>query len=367
MKVGEFLKTLELVEPALSRKEFIPAFTNFCFYGDFVVGYNDLIGIRMPCETPFKAGVKGARLLSLLSSVRKDEELALAQKSKEDSVEFKAGKTRIKMPFMLPEEFLFTFPDTDGYEAMSLEEEHIEAISKCMLSVSRDTSRPESMGVTVTSKNNTLQFYSTDNVTITWAETTTEQEVIEDGDFIILPYDFCKSLVDMYRELRTPMTLLVAQDRKNVVVEFKESGALFSRLISVKQPHPYEDVIEQQTDPDDITVPIPDDLEEFLKRANILVEGTSTGQCHVKIEDSKLQINTSSEYGTSEDSVELAEEHADVEAYVDPFLINRALEYAQEFTVTPSVVVFYDEGYVHLVSNQTRASGRSDDEEGEEE
>lgn len=75
MKVNreEFLKTLQLVQPGVSRKEEIEQSSFFLFKGGRVLTYNEEIACRYPCDIGLEGAVKAIPLLGVLEKMTEDE------------------------------------------------------------------------------------------------------------------------------------------------------------------------------------------------------------------------------------------------------------------------------------------------------
>ena len=59
MEKSYLLDALNKTAPALALRDHIPIFTHFCFDGENVTTYNDVIGIQTPCKTDVVGAVPG--------------------------------------------------------------------------------------------------------------------------------------------------------------------------------------------------------------------------------------------------------------------------------------------------------------------
>ena len=62
MKRRQLADILRRVEPALSKKDYIPIFTCFCFDGETVTAHDGTLTMQAPCPWDVKGGVDGGVL-----------------------------------------------------------------------------------------------------------------------------------------------------------------------------------------------------------------------------------------------------------------------------------------------------------------
>lgn len=344
MKKSELLEKLNIARPALSSKEFIPVFTCFCFTGTHVFAFNDLIAIETSLDWPVSGAIKGSTLLDLVRGLP-DGDIKVSKKTDlaSSSLLLKSGKSKLNLPLLDPEEFIFSFPGKDKGQTIPITEELVNAVKLGLISSSNDPSHPERMGETLIGDGVYLELFSTDGCILT-------KIYLGDSNIsgtFILPYDFCKAFVD----LAGKEGILFISGKSDYVVAELGNCRIFSKLISVN-PVEFEGVfedVEMDIGSWDKLLEVPKDLANALARASVVMQGGSPRSI-LEVKDGVLALETSSSYGIVQDQVSL-DGHEDVRADIHPELLLKVLEKSNKFLIKPAHVLLSGDGHQHIVSN----------------
>lgn len=104
----ETLAAIEIVKPALGNNKQIPAQSYIWFDGEYAYAHNGGIGIKTKLEMPLECGVPGTLFMGLLEkSGAETLEFELA----DDTLSFKAGKSKVKLATLPIERKLWKYPD----------------------------------------------------------------------------------------------------------------------------------------------------------------------------------------------------------------------------------------------------------------
>lgn len=346
MNRKHLLDTLTNVRPALSTKEFIEVFTCFCFTGDSVFAYDDLIAIKAPIEVPIKGAVKGSMLLDMLRSLN-GEEVELMQNG--NSLQINSAGSELKLPMLGEESFFFRPSALEGYAwSIPIDDKLLRAFSKCLLSASSDSSNPERMGVTLTigdDGRSQITAYSTDGVSITSVIVGNAQGDVS-GKYV-LPTDFCKAIVELSPVVEGEKWLAVS-DIEHKVVASVGDYSITSKLIDA-EPLDFVNTIKRFFDGGGDFVAIPDTVGSALTRAELIVKGNNS-HCVLEADDRTLRIDARSTYGEVLDECSLSDHHSKVKVSINPYLVRRVLDNANQMQVNRNAVVLLGEEYVHLVA-----------------
>ncbi len=345
----ELLKALNFVKPALASRDFVPIFTSFCFHGESVVAYNDVLGIEYPCKTEFIGAIRGIPMLAGLeySSAKGVEFVS----EKDHEVLIKVGTRRLRFPISPEKDFLFDFPDTSGLTEIAFDGNYQDAIKHCLVAVGTDASRREAMGVTFVF-GNYVHAYATDSATIT------EYQIGENafkemrGKSIIMPTDFCR-LITSPLILNMVDTINLKLNDDFVVADLGPKCRIFSKLIN-SEPLDFRSHFDNYLEsvPDDL-VPLPKKLFQKLAPTVAIMEIGSAGTCEVAIKGGRLKIDAISEFHQElKDTEKLGGPHPDITVNIDPALLIRVLHLCDRFYVLPDCMVLKSgDSFTHLIGH----------------
>lgn len=338
------LTRLEHVAPALAQKDMIPALTHLCFTGEHLFTYNDLLAIQIPFETDFEGGLEGGTLLGVIrASIAKDAEL----EAKKTNVLLKMGASRMRLPIMDADNFVFEMPDYSDLEVLEFDQDYLTGLAHCLISVGSDMNHPEHMGVTVEFRKKVI-LYSTDNATIS------EFRLPEDSDIdhipIILPAQFCVTLGVLAKRLDvSDVSIHVAEDY--VVAEVGEA-VLFSKLIvgitAVDFPKMVGDLLKAVGD--DQFFKIPNAFDPSIKQALVVERQEAEPGSILEIEGGKLKISTSSVKGQIRNTIRLEDELDENRLKIDPRFIARALPQVTDMCLLERSLALRHGPYTHLIA-----------------
>lgn len=138
MKTQELLEALTTVKPGLSNKEIIEQSTNFAFFGDKIVTYNDEISISYPMpDLGIEGSVKAEELYKFLNKV-KAEEIDITQK--EDKIYLKAGRSKVTLT---TKEIKLDLSEVQGKRKWKkIPEDLMSAVEFVAFAASKDSSIP---------------------------------------------------------------------------------------------------------------------------------------------------------------------------------------------------------------------------------
>jgi len=347
----ELLNILNLVKPGLSDKDIIPIFCHFCFDGEKVVAYNDVIGIQHPCDVDVEGAIRGSLLLSLLDKST-GSKADIKQKG-DVGVELSVDVDKHKLPLLTPDHFLFKFPTTKPNRKVLLNESYVTAIERCLLSINETSSQAEQMGITLILGEDSVCF-STDAVSMT--QYIVDASPVKGSDVtILLPLEFCKSFLHLASELGVggddDVVLLVGDDF--AVVDFGGGRKIFTRLIG-SEPLDFLEVIDSncgELDEGDF-VPLPAGFKEALDKATLYYNSTINAKCQFTIAKNRLTISTRTDsFGEQTASLRLKGDHPDISIFLNPNLLYRAIDYATCLVFLSRCLVFRDDvSYQYMVA-----------------
>lgn len=355
----ELLEKLGRVAPALSNNNLVPVLSHFWFFDGIVMAYNDQIAISTKLSTDF-AGAVPDTITSLLSVSRAKEvdffigEDADGKKLPEGQLLVKAASSKLKLPFM-PEEAtkIFDMPKPDVKLALPVDMEvFLEAIDSCMRSLKEDTSMPDSLGITLAANKGFLDFYATNDATISFARIKMKETDSTAGMRIVLSGNFCRQMI----------ALAKLGDKKHIELDQDHSlfqcgdNILFGRLVDVQRPLDFDAVIESSY-PKELhknAVSIPTKLQLMLERAVIITESkTERSKTAISVKQGIARFFSKSEKGEVRDSVQLEDTHPDVGVSIDPRLFKNGYGAYTKMLLTDKCLIMTNGTSLYLVSAST--------------
>lgn len=327
MNKSEFVKLLELVQPALADSD-VQIFSHFMLGAGTITASDDAMTIIAKSELisidpPF--AVKGTTLLGLLRNSAA-ETMAVKQ-GKDNDVIIKAGKSTFTLPFLPADDFLFEEPKKEKWDAtVKIDQGLIQGLEACLTTVGRDYSAPAIMGVCFNFSKN-LILYSCDGDAITkyWPE---KLEYQGKGAFTV-QNNFCEAILKISKETETTNGELFLNS--NWIKATLGAFTLYGRLIENDNPLDHADLIEKTMTGKLAFVPLPNGFNEALSRARVVADSESKPTL-LTVKGDKLSMLTESGAGLVADELDI-EGHPPVEASVHASLIQKAMVGCEQLSI----------------------------------
>lgn len=354
MNRKDLLDKLETVSPALSDSDLLPVMTHFWFTGGGdpeIMAYNDQIGISVPFDAGVEGAVPGAILLSLLKN---SKALAVEFTPQEaGALKVKAASSTLTLALLPAKQFLFDMPEPRAKDTLPWKSkaQFLDCIETCMRSVGADTSVPDQLGVTLIPNDDSLDAYSTNNSSLSYARigltkpSTLKKRVILPGAFCNQMLKLGRSVKDFHIEFHDDYALFVAKGVR-----------LFGRLIESERPvdfagamkHHFPDGVRKQL------VPIPTKLRLILERAIIITDAAADqGTTVVTCKDRQMKFVSKTDRGEVVDTMQVGDGQPDVAVRLEPKLLKHGYEFFDEMVITDRCAIMARGHMLYLVSAHT--------------
>lgn len=343
------VEALQRVAPALSSADLVPILSHFCFDGRHVFAFNEQIGISCPLKTEFKGAIPGRPLLQLLTASRaKEVEFNVTN----DAVTVKASSSRLKLPLLSAERFVWTPPkvsETGGKNILDISaRDMLRAMSNCMRSVSMDTTVPDYLGVTAIMGDKKLMLFASDNSTLSYAEVPIKKP--PKFDRVILSGLFCKELLSV----ADPAKALHLEVHKDHALAASADGSvLFGKLIYAEKPINFENKIARHFGEDvrKALVSIPTKLELVLERACIAsgVDGEPVTTA-IMVSDGVAHFHTQARMAEVKDSVQLEPKQKNVTITINPRLLKAGYGSFTQMCIKDNAFIMTDGKATYMVA-----------------
>jgi hypothetical protein len=342
--VGDLYQSLQFVAPALAKKELVPQLVSFAFNKGAVIAYNDLFAAETDTAIDFNGCVRGAELLQFLGSVPASAGLDIAVKG--DAATFKCGKAQIKLP-VDGKKFPFAMP-SPGDNTLSLElgESLSKALGKVMVSAQQSGVLTGVSAVVLRPQDGLI--FATDNLTISVAHGLDFGKGVKKlPESIGIPAAFCAVLLAAQGEGTSTLHLGLkagAAGSEGVLVALK-NGTLFCKTVPERElfdAMPHADRLDADSKGYGWFT-LPEGFVDAIKRCQIL----SKNECVFTNDGTKMVLSAESPVGKFRQTFEVKRK-GKFEPFtiaVDPKLVTRSVDFAEDMCLTPGALLLGADGY----------------------
>ncbi len=348
MERTTLVETLKSVSLAVANKDLVPILACFCFDGEEVVGYDDLVAISCPCPADIKGAVNAKTLLGYLGATTTDD-VKFKQTSK--NLKVTAGKGDITLPILSEDEFIFEFPETKKATTIPFDDALVDALEASILSMGLDPGHPWRLGVTVVFEEDMVTMYSSDNLTASEVITPLEEKLDKKslpGD-VVLPPRFCQLLTTMAsREI--PVELVIGKGW--VQANFESGAKLFTRTSDSADVELYQQTFDSLLPEgyEEDAADTPEGAAQALERALVILQSSPDKKVTMNVKGNSLQLTATSPLGKFNESLPFKGHH-EASAVVGPELMLRALPVSEKLLMTGNAVLFIAADFVHIVTS----------------
>jgi DNA polymerase III sliding clamp (beta) subunit (PCNA family) len=353
------IKITGLVRPSLSSQAYIPALQTIKFADGWATAYNDISAISVRCDIDIERCLPGETLIRALGSFgAKEVMLQPAGEDKDSGMILSSGRSKIKMPTQVVEDFPLEWPEvTKNTPEIVITDSMIKGISTCLLSVGTDPTHPAQMGVTLDAddKGKALLF-STDNFSISRYQTDSKISLPGDSP-VILPRFFCEQLLTLAKAFPND-EIAVLLHPGALAVEIGKQAKLFTKTVVDLEPLDFHQIINKNckvASIKDQLTSIPDAFDAALSRA-LLVLGNETDKAtKVVISDNNFNMASTSQMGEAVDTLPFEGTMDDCPNdafHFDPMLVARGAKACALMGFSRKVLIMADADakFIHMVA-----------------
>lgn len=352
MKRLEFVDCLKVVSPAVASISTLPELTQLWFDGTRLMAFNDSIAIMTPCASGFKGGIPGDALQALVQlSKAKDIEFEVTGGEEGGTLATKIGRSRIKFAIMPLQQGMDILPKVKSDTAKRLKVEAVpflSALADCMESIGMDTSRPDTLGVTL-DIGKQLQMFSTNGETITQAVVKNKGEMTKQR--VVLTATFCQQILRLIK----PSDELHLELHKDHALLIIGKTVVYGRLLFPEQPLDFANIISQHVKEGDTKfVALPQQLQSAVARALVITHSkVEQIRTNFTVKDSNngkvLVMLSKREHIEVRDSIRIDDDHPPVSVATSCVYIKRGLE-MQQILITKRCVIMRKPGTTYYVA-----------------
>jgi len=345
---AEFLNLLKSCKHGLATKDIIPALACFCFYKGEVITYDDIVAVVAPCKLDdFSGGFRGDLLLQWLGTVNA-KTVKLYQLNEGGSYEWRAGKSRLKVELLPPEDFAFTVP---RHEPDRVKIPHFKEFLRVVaVSMGTDPSQPWRLGVTLTFTTEGIKMYSCDNLQVT--EVSAKYKIPESlvGVEVILVPRLVEILLSE-KEDPSHLTVIVKQ---TIRFDFAGDRKVFCRLSTDVDCRKFRKVLSLVKWEDQDWFDIPAKLERVLDETQVVLKGVDDPLCNLEVVDDGVMHVTAkgrnAEMATSTVLQSEEYDHPEIQVNLNPAILRRVIEYVDDISIAHNLIALRGESVRSVVS-----------------
>ena len=344
----DFLDLLKSCRHGLSTRDVIPALACFCFYKNEVISFDDVVAVVAPCDVGgFTGGFRGGLLMKWLETT-KAKEVKLVEHKESGSMEWRAGRSRLKMEVLPGKEFVFSIPRHDG-DTVAIPDFR-EFLQAAAVSMGTDPSSPWRLGVTLSFGGDGITLFSTDNLSVTavFAEYDIPKD-LQGKQVILVP-----RLVEVVLSGKEPPTHLAVINKSTIRFDYESGRKVFCRLSTDVDCRKFHKVMSMVPWEKGAWCQIPDRLERILDQMNVVLKTAEEPLCSFAVDDEgTLSIKAKGGGSELSDWVQLKteedEEHPPVTVRLNPQILKRSIEFCEEIKITDKWVAVRVDDQVQVV------------------
>lgn len=331
MKVSkdDFIKTLNLVRPALSDKAIVELTTHFIFTGENIITYNDKIAIIHPFKTDFECTVSADPLYKVLSKI------------KDTTIEINLEKSELRIITSNIKSGLVVNTDEDDIglpEGLDIDKkwknlptDFLDGVFLCMFAASKDFSQPLISNISV----NEGTIIATDDVRM--------------SKYKMRPPKMPNFLLPLNSAIELTKLDPTKYSLDESWIYFKDkSGVIFcSRIVKDEFPD-MDDFFKIEGE----EIELPDELIKTVDSVCILAEGDIDieKRIDVKISSKKISCRGEREAGWIESDVPTKINiKDDIKFTVNPIFFSQILSHSPTMIHSENQVKFISETFEHLL------------------
>lgn len=341
----ELLEVLDLVKPALSSDGLVSSvFSNFCFTNGQVYAYQDKLGIVGPCAVEDTFGVNGKVFMELLrASSAAEVEITLDK----ENVLVKNGRSKMKLPFVKKDEFLFEEPEQETWQIiLDINDELLQAFELCLHTAADDSTMPGFMGLTIKGGAD-CRIYSCDGDSLSQFDLSVKgaPQVL-----YTMPSEFAEAVLKIAEATACNVGQLYVNNEW-ALVEFGNDYKVYGRIIQIADPYDHESQMQRIMSRKPKFIEIPEGMGDALSRARVVADIESKPTV-IKVSGGKAEMVTDTHMGVVRDSFRIDKGQKDVEASVFAKLIQRGVTACDRFALFDDCTVYKrEDGYTLLIAN----------------
>ncbi len=344
----EFLQLLKSCRHGLSTRDLVPALSCFCFYKGEVTSFDDVVAVVAPCAVGgFTGGFRGGLLIKWLETATA-KAVKLCELEEKGKMEWRAGRSRLKMEVLPGEEFAFSILRHEG-EVVEIPnfKEYLQAAAASM---GTDPSNPWRLGVTVSFWQDSITFFSADNLSVTavFAEYEVPQK-LQGSQVILVP-----RLVDVLLADKEQPTHLAVIKNTTIRFDYESGRKVFCRLSTDVDCRKFQKVLDMVDWNTGQWCEIPERLDQILDQMEVPLKNVDDPLCSLELTDagtllvsakgSGLELSDWTRLDAGND-----ENHVPVVVRLNPKVLKRSIEFCEDMIITDKWIAARVDDQVQVV------------------
>jgi hypothetical protein len=305
----EFVQNLMFAKNFIDDKKIIPIFSNIVIGSNKIIAFNGKQGIFIDFNIPMNFLLNKIdeviKLTSSYSGENVEIKLLKEDKIKIDNTIFNIINTKEVEPF----DFYSTIPVMKEEEIISIDKNFIEGLKMCILILDKNSIIENKKSITVIIKNGIVTINSANDLSINSYKLEISNKDLEDK--FLLPYTFCKGIIDITKDLELN-SLGLTIDKNDLYLKINNNIIVYTN-ISRDGMLDFYNIIKENI-PKKLNI-IPLDLFKIISRINNISNKGDTIIVSCDVDDLYLSLNK--EYLKFEEEVRIEDEIIFKDKYFD--------------------------------------------------
>ena len=342
-KKTDLLGVLDIVSPALASSEMVPQLNCFWFTSKYVMAYNDLIAIRVPCKTDFSGAVHGK---ALLGAVRPFDAKEVELTAADDVLTIKMGAYKTQLDLRPPEDFVFKMPDLPANTpAIKNPKAFFDGLANCIRSIGSNSYDSDQLGITVIPNGKGVELFATNGVTLSKAVV---KSSVDCPRRIILPEAFCREAL----KYKDADQVLFAVGEDYALMWVGSRTLIFGKLLKTDKPYDFPGVIAHHLPKKalDKSADIPKKLRGLLESMTAYIQKEPV---QLSVAQGKLRVACGSNIGKGALGMSFSQEQDGVSCTFDPAMLLAGVDSFKQLLLTDGCCVMSNpDGSMYLVARK---------------
>lgn len=330
IKTSEFKDIVNKIKSGISNKDIFEQGKGITFTGDYLMTYNDQIGVLYPFESEYQFIIPASEFIKIINRI-KTKEFDIVQKDN-FIISLTAGtmKAELKELPQHEDEFLDDINDIKNKEWKKLPADFTEGLKMTIFSTSQDMTKPYLTCIYVDKD----RAISSDNLRIT-------------------EYQFKRAIKDSFLLPASSAAEIMKHNVKYYYLDeswiyFKDADGLvfMSRIFNYDFPD-----VSHFFEVEGSIIGFPDTLKSIIPTVEILAEGQYDFEKRIQVQIKKDSISclSSQEKGSIIDSIE-SDHFEELSFFINPNFFETILSHCTDAIYSENVILFENENFKHIIS-----------------
>lgn len=326
MNRKSLLEALNVSKSCLAQHPMVPILSHFCFNKKEIISFNGTQALSIDYKSDLNCAIPGDLFFKLVSTFVTD---SVEVEQQDKNILVSSGGHVSKLATLPPTEFLFKMPSIEKLPSITINDDLIEGVKRCMMSVNDNPVIKNQYGITLDNKATGTTLYSTDAIRL--SRYSLKNSLSRTSFKILLPKLFSALLTILGSSYSGK--LYIGDDF--IYADFG-TVRLYSKIIKDINFLPFEETISQYLNDKTKFQPIPDGMFDILNRALIFLSQEIDQFVSMVVKGNEMSIHTQCSIGLMDETLLFPKPLIDNKEYKFPI----DAKYLEEGAINTKEVAF---------------------------